>query len=69
MKPSAERVLRVLELHQERGVMATRLCSPLIGGIDFRKRISELRKLGYTITPHAIPGRPYKRYRLEGVPA
>ena len=32
--------------------------------IDFRKRISELRRAGYLITSSRVPNKPYNAYRL-----
>jgi hypothetical protein len=69
LKPSCQRVLIELIDEGRHGVSATRLCNPSIGGIDFRKRVSELRGLGYTVNTYLIPGRPYRLYKLEGMPS
>ena len=69
MKPSCQRVLIELIDEGRHGVSATRLCNPSIGGIDFRKRVSELRSLGYTVNTYPIDGKPYRRYVLEGMPS
>jgi sugar phosphate isomerase/epimerase len=38
--------------------------APRCGGLDWRKRLSELRQMGYEIAALPIKGKPYKRYRL-----
>lgn len=68
MKPVTQRVLMALIDASKFGLKATELCHPSIGGIDFRKRVSELRPLGYTVNTYPIPGKPYKLYKLEGFP-
>lgn len=35
------------------------------GGVDYRKRISELRRDGYPIEGERVPGKPFKRYYLR----
>lgn len=61
-KPSAQRVLRMLEAAIPHGVPATALAD--IPCLDYRKRISELREEGHVIFTEDIPGKPYKAYRL-----
>jgi hypothetical protein len=67
MKPTCMRVLYALNSFPE-GVPAVYLADPIIGGLDYRKRVSELRDLGYTVNTYPIPGKRYHRYRLEGRP-
>ena len=66
MKPSCRRVLAALIDAHVYGLTAVQLAHPSIGGIDFRKRCSELRKDGYWIITVSIPGKPYSRYILQG---
>jgi len=68
MTPTCRRVLNALESAQF-GLASTYLAQSHIGGLDYRKRISELRiKHGYKITTHPIPNKPFRRYVLEGRP-
>jgi hypothetical protein len=67
MTPRCEKVLRALE-SAPMGIAAVYLCQPHLGGIDFRKRCSELRKMGYDIKSYPIPKKPYYRFVLEGRP-
>lgn len=69
MKPVTQRVLIALIDASKYGLKATELCHPSLGGIDFRKRCSEIRSYGYTVNTYPIPGRPYKLYKLEGMPS
>jgi len=62
MKDSAVRILEYLRRNQHRAVPSTELAD--LPCIDFRKRISELRRDGYVITRQSIPGKPYSAYRL-----
>lgn len=66
MKPSAIRVLRMLQAHQPHAVPSTVLCRPDVGGIDFRRRIHEIRtdQAGYVVITEDIPGKSHKAYRL-----
>ena len=64
--PARDRVLLALKRSPVSGVSATTLCQPKVGGIDWRKRVSELRAMGYRIGTYPIKGRAYCRYRLEG---
>jgi hypothetical protein len=66
MKPSTRRVLAALVDAHVYGLTAVQLAHPTIGGIDFRKRCSELRKGGYHILSLPIEGKPYHRYILQG---
>jgi hypothetical protein len=46
-------------------VSSPELCRPSIGGIDFRRRIHELRTKGRkTIIARRVPGRTWNEYRL-----
>ena len=63
MKPSAERILLYLRRNRDRAVPSTELCDRCCS-LDYRKRISELRKMGYIITSQPLRGRPYYAYRL-----
>ena len=62
MKDSARRILDHLRRNQHRAVPSTELMD--LPCIDYRKRISELRKEGCVITRQPIPGKPYSAYRL-----
>lgn len=62
MKPSAERILLHLRRNKDRAVPSTELMD--LPCIDFRKRISELRRAGCVITRQPVPGKPYSAYRL-----
>jgi hypothetical protein len=67
MKPSCRRVLAALIDAHVYGLTAVQLAHPSIGGLDFRKRISELRLEGkYPILSLPIEGKPYHRYILQG---
>ena len=35
-----------------------------LGSFDYRKRLSELRRMGYVIERRSIPGRPYSEWRI-----
>jgi hypothetical protein len=65
MTPRCEKVLRALE-SAPMGIAAIYLHEPHLGGLDYRKRVSELRKMGYKIESYPIKNRPYHRYVLEG---
>ena len=62
MKPSAARILDYLRRNQHRAVPSTELMD--IPCIDYRKRISELRKEGCVITRQPVPGKSWSAYRL-----
>lgn len=64
--PARDRVLLALKRAPVSGVSATTLASPRIGGLDWRRRLSELRQMGYEINGYPIKGKSYRRYRLEG---
>lgn len=64
--PARDRVLLALRRAPVFGVSAVNLASPRIGGLDWRKRLSELRQMGYPIVSSPIRGKSYRRYRLEG---
>ncbi len=66
MKPSAIRVLKMLQAHQPHAVPSTVLCQPDVGGIDFRRRIHEIRtdSAGYVVKTEDVPGKSHKAYRL-----
>lgn len=66
LKPSTTRVLIALYNAHRKGLTAVQLASPRIGGLDYRKRVSELRKVNWIVTADTIPGKPYRRYRLVG---
>ena len=68
MKPSCRRILSALITADVNGLTAGQLSHPSIGGINFRKRCSELRKEGFNIIVIAWPSvvRPYRRYILQG---
>ena len=68
MTPTCKRVLNALE-SAPLGLAATMLAQPHRGGLDYRRRVSDLRKLGYTINTYPIPKKPFKRYVLEGRPS
>jgi hypothetical protein len=57
LKPSAALILDYLRRNQHRAVPSTELMD--IPCIDFRKRISELRKEGCVITRQSVPNKPY----------
>jgi hypothetical protein len=63
MKPSAERILLYLRRNRDRAVPSVELMNNYYC-IDFRKRISELRRDGYLITSSRVDGKPYSAYRL-----
>ena len=66
IKPSCRRVLSALITADVNGLTAVQLAHPTIAGLDYRKRVSELRKVGYLIDSRSIPGKPYNRYVLYG---
>ena len=43
---------------------AVDLARPNIAGLDYRRRLTDLRKLGVTIITEPIEGKPYHRYSL-----
>ena len=63
MKPSAERILLYLRSNRDRAVPSTELVNECFS-LDYRKRISELRREGYLITSSRVPNKPYNAYRL-----
>ena len=63
MKPSAERILLYLRSNRDRAVPSVELLNNCFC-IDFRKRISELRREGYVIASSRVEGKPYNAYRL-----
>ena len=67
IKPSARRVLSALAAANCNGLTAIQLAHPSIGGLDYRKRVSELRQAGYVVAADTIVGKPYRRYCLVGV--
>jgi hypothetical protein len=67
IKPSTRRVLSALIDAHVYGLTAVQLAHPSIGGLDFRKRISELKlEGGYPILSIPIKGKSYHRYILQG---
>jgi hypothetical protein len=61
MKPSAKRVLDAI---LSRGGRAQSVdLAPL--ALDYRRRIHELRKIGFRIETHPVPGATWAEYRLE----
>ena len=66
MTPRCQKVLTALESAKKLGLAAVYLAQPHIGGLDYRKRCSELRQLGYDIKSYPIKNRPYHRFVLEG---
>jgi hypothetical protein len=66
MKPQTQRVLQALSRAHHSGLTAVQLAHPGIGALDYRKRISEVRREGWTIDSLSIPGKPYNRYILRG---
>jgi hypothetical protein len=67
IKPSTRRVLAALIDAHVYGLTAVQLAHPSIGGLDFRKRISELKlEGGYPILSIPIKGKSYHRYILQG---
>lgn len=62
--PARDRVLLALKRAPVSGQTAIALASPRIGGLDWRKRLSELRQMGHEIAATPIKGKPYKRYTL-----
>jgi hypothetical protein len=66
MKPSCRRVLAALVDAHVYGLTAVQLAHPTIGGIDFRARLTELRKDGYALLSLPIPKKSYHRYVLTG---
>ena len=63
MKPSAERILMYLRRNRDRAVPSVELVNNCYS-LDYRKRISELRRQGYLITSSRVDGKPYSAYRL-----
>ena len=63
MKPSAERILVYLRNNRNRAVPAPEICNSCFS-LDYRKRISELKREGYVITSKRVQGKPYNAYRL-----
>lgn len=61
MKDSADRVLRYLR-DARRPVPSTELSDNVC--LDYRKRISELKRAGYAITSNRVPGKPWNQYQL-----
>lgn len=43
---------------------AVDLARPEIGGLDYRRRISELRQMGIPVYSEPVDGKPYHRYHL-----
>jgi hypothetical protein len=43
---------------------AVDLARPEVAGLDYRRRIFELRKLGVPVLSDPVKGKPYNRYRL-----
>ena len=43
---------------------AVDLARPEIAGLDYRRRLTDLRKLGIPIVTEPIDGKPYHRYSL-----
>ena len=43
---------------------AVDLARPEAAGLDYRRRIFELRKLGIPVLSEPVEGKPYNRYRL-----
>jgi hypothetical protein len=43
---------------------ATRLADPDVAGLDYRRRIHELRQLGVPVVNKPISGKPYDEYSL-----
>ena len=67
MKPSTRRVLAALIDAHVYGLTAVQLAHPTIGALDWRKRLSELRREGkYNILTLPIEGKHYRRYVLTG---
>ena len=62
MKDSALRILDHLRRNQHRAVPSTELAD--LPCLDYRKRISELRRAGCVITRQPVPNKPYSAYRL-----
>jgi hypothetical protein len=66
MKPSAIKVLNYLVENYDRFVPSTELADNVC--LDYRKRISELRKHGYEIHRKPVPGKPYSAYMYISSP-
>jgi hypothetical protein len=62
LKPSALAILDYLRRNQYRAVPSTELAD--LPCLDYRKRISELRRAGCIITRQPVPNKPYSAYRL-----
>jgi hypothetical protein len=62
MKPSAMKILVHLRCNRDRAVPSPELAD--LYCLDYRKRISELRRAGCVITRQPVPGKPYSAYRL-----
>lgn len=62
VKPSTERILLHLRRNRHRYVPSTELMD--LPCIDFRKRISELRREGCVIASRRVQGKPYSEYNL-----
>jgi hypothetical protein len=63
MKPSALAILEHLRRNKHRAVPSPEI-SRTCYSLDYRKRISELRRAGYVITRQPVPNKPYSAYRL-----
>lgn len=62
MKPSAERILNHLRANRHRAVPSTELAD--LPCLDYRKRLSELRRAGFVIARKPVPGKAYAAYQL-----
>lgn len=54
LKPSARRVLRLLDAAGDAGQTTHDLCQPQAGGIRFSARVAELRDAGLMIAQHRV---------------
>ena len=64
MKPSARNLLDYLRFHKDRFVPSTELADHVC--LDYRKRISELRRDGFNIIRKQVPDKPYSAYMYVG---
>jgi len=55
---------RAFELLLRHKATAVDLCRPEIAGLDYRRRISDLRALGVPVLGEPIDGKPYHAYTI-----
>jgi hypothetical protein len=58
---------RAFELLLRHKATAVDLCRPEIAGLDYRRRISDLRDMGIPVRGEPVDGKPYHRYSIPSV--